>query len=134
MSLLGRSVFGDLFLSDPAGQVFWLQVDIGKFTQVANSESEFLELAQTEQKQQEWFAAAGEQAAASNGLVPTSDQCIGFSVPVVLAVATGRPNRPYVADIYEVVSFLGDINRQIADLPDGAQIQLRIEPEPGSAL
>jgi|SRR5579864_842352 len=113
-----KNAFGDLFLRDPSGQVFRLQVDIGKLTEVADS-----------QERDEWFSANDEQVASLKGLKPNAEQCIAFSIPIVIA-ERGRPNPPYVANIYEHLSFLGDLNRQISNLPDGAKIQLRIEPKP----
>jgi hypothetical protein len=37
MSLLARNVFGELFMQDEAGAVFWLNTTIGKLTKAANS-------------------------------------------------------------------------------------------------
>ena len=132
LSLLARNMFGDLFLRDASGQIFRLQIDIGKFDKVADSEDQFFELVQTEQKSEEWFATIDERTAASKGLAPSAEQCIAFSIPTVLAAKTDRPNPPYVGNIYEVVSSLGSVNRQISDLPDGAEVKLRVEPEPSS--
>jgi len=64
------------------------------------------------------------------GLNPGMSQCIGFSVPAVFAEG-GRPETAYVADLYDYVSFLGDLHRQILDLRDGSQVQLRVNlPKP----
>jgi hypothetical protein len=32
----------------------------------------------------------------------------------------------YVADLYEYVSFLGNIHHQMANLPDGSKVRLRV--------
>jgi hypothetical protein len=128
LSLIARNAFGDLFLRDDTGAVLWLDVAIGKLTKVANSEMQFQELAATNEKREKWFAEADEQAAAARGLKPNATQCIGFSVPLVLS-QSGSPDSPYVADLYEHVSFLGDVNRQISSLPDGAKVRLVIEPK-----
>jgi hypothetical protein len=45
MTLLARSAFGDLFLRDESGEVFRLDVAVGRLTEVADSEAEFRELA-----------------------------------------------------------------------------------------
>jgi hypothetical protein len=126
MALVARNAFGDLFLRDESGHVHQLDVAIGKLTKVAASEQEFRELALTSERQEEWFAVTDEKAAIARGLAPSETQCIGFSVPLVFA-ESGSPDTAYVADLYEHVSFLGDLNRQISDLPDGAKVQLRIE-------
>jgi hypothetical protein len=74
-----------------------------------------------------WFAEKDEQMLTLKELVPDKNQCIGFDIPLVLS-ADGRARKPYLIDIYEDVSFLGDLNRQIAEVPDGGKIALRIKP------
>ena len=63
------------------------------------------------------------KAAKERGLIPGDGQCIGFSTPVVFAEAGGLDSA-YIADLYEHVSFLGDIHHQISTLPDGAKVRL----------
>ena len=89
MSLVARNVFGDLFLRDQDGQIHQLDVAIGKLLKVADSETQFKELATS--KREEWFAESDEFAAAAKGLKPNLTQCIGFSVPLALR---SRPSKP----------------------------------------
>ena len=126
MTLLARSAFGDLFLRDESGEVFGLDVAAGKLTKIADSEAEFRELAASQEKRAEWFRESAEQSALARGLKPDATQCIGFSVPIIFA-ESGSPDTPYVADLYEHISFLGDLNRQISSLPDGAKVRLRVK-------
>jgi hypothetical protein len=126
MTLVARNAFGDLFLRDKTGEVYRLQVAVGKLSKVADSEAQFHEGAAA--KREEWFAEGDESTAAARGLKPNATQCIGFGVPLVFREG-GTPDTPYVADLYEHVSFLGDLNRQIADLPDGAKVRLVIAPK-----
>ncbi len=46
--------------------------------------------------------------------------------PLIFA-ESGSPDTPYVADLYENISFLGDLNRQISSLPDGAKVRIRVK-------
>ena len=128
--LITRSAFGDLFLRDEEGKVFWLDVAIGSFSQVAESETQFFFLCEDTNKLDEWFAVTDARAATERGLVPGPRECIGFSVPLVFREA-GSPDTPYVIDIYENVGFLGDLHRQIATLPDGASVKLIVEKMAG---
>jgi len=128
MSLVARNAFGDLFLRDQAGQIHRLDVGIGKLLKVADSEAQFRELATS--KREEWFAESDEVAAAVKGLKPNLTQCVGFSVPLVFRSGSTSPNKPYVADLYEHIAFLGDINQQIAKVPNGAKVQLVIGEKP----
>jgi len=81
MALVARNAFGDLFLRDEIGEVYRLDVAIGKLIKIADSEAQFRELAAV--KRQDWFAETDELAAAARGLIPNATQCIGFSVPLV---------------------------------------------------
>jgi hypothetical protein len=127
MALVARTAFGDLFLRDDTGSVFWLKVQVGQLAKVADSEQGFRELVGAGNKRDEWFAETDEQAAAGRGMVPRGFQCIGFKMPLIFAESS--PNAPYLADLYEYVSFLGDLNRQISKLSDGSKVRLRVQPD-----
>jgi hypothetical protein len=94
----------------------------GKLNKVSNSHAEFQEMAETTEKRREWFVEQEAVAYAQRGLVPGSTQCIGFGVPAVFAEG-GSHDAAFVTDIYEHVSFLGDLHRQIASLPDGSKVR-----------
>ena len=127
VQLIARSAFADLFLRNESGQVFRLDVAIGKLSKVADSEAELRALAGTREKREEWFAETDEKAAAGRGLVPAPTQCIVFGVPLVFA-ESGSPQTPYIVDVYEHISFRGDLNRQISSLPDGSKVRLQVKP------
>jgi hypothetical protein len=114
MTLIGRNAYADLFLKDDSGEIYQLDVAVGKLAKVAGSEAQFRELAATPER----------------GLKPNATQCIGFSVPLVFAQGGSPSNTPYVVDLYEHVSFLGDLHRQISDVPDGGKVRLVIAPKP----
>ena len=126
MGLVAKSAFGDLFLHDETGKVFKLDIAIGKLTEVAQSETEFRKLACTKEKREEWFAESDELAAMERGLKPDQDQCIAFKIPIVFTEG-GSPDNAYVGSLYERASFLGDLNRQLSQLPDGSKVRLRIQ-------
>jgi hypothetical protein len=124
--LLARNAFGDLFLRKESGRVFKLNASIGQLTEITESEERFRTLAVTHEKRQEWFAEDDELSAAQQGLRPNAHQCIGFKIPIMFS-ESGRPGDAYIADLYEYVSFLGDINRQVSELPDGAKVKLVVK-------
>jgi hypothetical protein len=126
LSLVARNAFGDLFLQDDGGNIMWLDVAIGRVTHVANSCETFRAYIATEELRKRWFAVRDETQAASRGLAPGLEQCIGFSIPLVFA-ESGYTENPYVADLYDHVSFLGDLHRQVAELPEGAKVKLVIK-------
>ena len=131
MSLLARNVFGELFLQSEAGAVLWLNTTTGKLNKVAATKAEFLEMAETSQKRQEWFVEQEATAYANRGLIPSSSQCIGFGVPAVF-VEGGTTETAFVADLYEHISFLGDLHQQLSTLRDGSKVRLRIGPKPAT--
>ena len=126
LTVIRRNAFGDLFLRDEAGRVHMLDVGSGVFTLIAESVSEFTELAKTPERREEWFAEREVNAAAERGLVPGPGQCIGFYPPVVFAESKGASAR--VIDLYDNVGWLGDMHRQIATLPDGAKVRIVVQP------
>jgi hypothetical protein len=125
MSLLAKNLYGELFLMDETGIVLWLDTTVGKLSEVANSKAQLLEMAETSQKRQEWFVEQEAEVYAGRGLVPSPSQCIGFGVPAVFAEG-GTPDTAFVADIYEHVSFLGDLHQQLSASPDGSKVRLRV--------
>ena len=127
LTVIQRNVLGDLFLRDEAGRVHMLNVGFGDFILIAESVFEFTELAKTPERHEEWFAEREASAAAVRGLVPGPGQCIGFYPPVVSAECDGL-NSAYVTDLYDNVGWLGDMHRQIAALPDGANVRIVVQP------
>ena len=126
MKLVARTAFGDLFLRDESNAVFRLDAGVGEFTKIANSEEEFRKLAASAEKREEWLAESDERAALNTGLRLTATQGIGFSIPLVFKEARER-TKPYVVDVYELVSFLGDLGRQLSDSQDGTKVHLKIK-------
>lgn len=124
VTLIACNAFGHLFLRDESGKVLKLDVWVGQLTEVSPSEEKF-RVAAAGGKGAEWFKEEDERAAGEQGLVPGSNQCIGFKIPLMFA-ESGRSGNAYAADLYEQVSFLGDLNRQVATLPDGAKIKLKV--------
>jgi hypothetical protein len=128
--LIARNAFGDLFLRDEGGRVLKLDVSLGQLTVVAESVEQFLSMARTHEKNQDWFASDDERRFANMGLIPGEEECIAFKIPLVFRESGATPNNPYLGNLYEYVSFLGSIHRQVASLPDGAKVRLRFEKEP----
>ena len=128
--LVARNGFGDLFLRTVGGKVMWLNIGSGALSQVAESESSFEDSLRDPAKRETWFAEQRLETLAERGLRPNDFQCIGFKMPVVFAESANFPNNAYVADLYEQVSFLGDLHLQIADSPNGAKVRLRVGQPP----
>jgi hypothetical protein len=128
-ALVARNAFGDLFLRTGDGKIVWLDVGGGERSEVTASEIEFYESLQDSDKRLVWMAEADFETAKSKGLVPNDNLCIGFKTPIVFAESGSIPNNPYLAELYDHIAFLGDLHRQIRDVPDGAKVRLRIDRE-----
>jgi hypothetical protein len=124
VTLIARNAFGDLFLRDDSGTILKLDVAVGRIEKVAESEAMFRELASTIENRKKWFAEDDEMAAVDRGLKANAHQCIAFKIPLQFAEG-GTPTSAYLADLYEQVSFLGDLNRQTSHLPEGSKVSLR---------
>lgn len=133
VTLLARNGFGDLFLRTVEGKVIWLNVGSGTVSDVADSESTFRDLLNDPAKRELWLAEQSLETLAERGLRPNEFQCIGFSVPVVFAESANVSNNGYIADLYEQVSFLGNLHRQIANLPNGAKVRLKVDQPPSQS-
>ena len=127
LKLVARNAFADLFLADESGKVMRLDVAVGKLELVADSNAQFRELAKNPENREQWFTETDQHVFAAKGLIPNETQCIAFDIPLVFADTTGRSRKPYIANIYEQVSFLGDINQQIKDVPDGGKVTLKVK-------
>jgi hypothetical protein len=127
LALEARNAFGDLFLSTPDGRIFWLQVDIGNISEIAVSKSHLLDLLKLDENRETWLAEKDAIAFAERGIWPNETQCIGFKTPLIFAESDNCPDNAYVADLYEQVSFLGDLNKQLVAYPDGTKVKLVIK-------
>jgi hypothetical protein len=127
LSLVARNAFGDLFLANASGEVLWLEIAAGRLTRIASSRSQFFKLLERMENLEAWLAESDAKAASGRGLQPGLTQCIGFRIPLAFAESRELPDNAYIADLYEHVSFLGDMHRQIASIPEGGKIRLRIQ-------
>jgi hypothetical protein len=130
VTLVARNGFGDMFLRTNERNILWLNVGGGTLTEIAESELGFEHSLAESAKRELWFAEQQLAAFAERGLKPNALQCIGFKTPVVLAESRSVPDNAYVADLYEHVSFLGDLHRQIADAPNGGKVRLKVGQPP----
>jgi hypothetical protein len=62
----------------------------------------------------------------TRGLIPDVGQCIGFKTPLVFAESSD-PDNAYITDIYDHVSFLGDLHLQISGLPEGTKVRIHVK-------
>ena len=125
--------FGDLFLEDDQGRVQWLDVTSGTISALATSASEFQEEGKNTANRNGWFLEELAGRAEQKGFRPGKGQCVGYKIPSVFKESSNAIENMYVADLYEYVSFMGDIHRQMRDVPDGGKVRIRTEGDPGQS-
>jgi hypothetical protein len=128
--LLAVNAFGDLFLEDAQGAVHRLDVAGGTISVVASSSIEFRGAAGDAIQKAEWFLEDHAERAEQRGYKPVKGQCVGAKTPWIFKESADVKDNIYVADLYEYVSFMGDIHRQARDAREGGQIRLRVRRHP----
>jgi hypothetical protein len=127
--LVPINAFGDLFLQNQDDTIFKLDVSAGLLVPISDSLENFHTEARKRENQKAWFLLDIE-ANEQDGYHLNPEQCFGFKTPVVFKESGDRPDNVYVADLYECVSFLGDLHEQLRDQPDGAKVHLNIGKRP----
>lgn len=115
------SALGDLFLADAIGRIHWLDVGTGRLTLIAGNLEEFDELQKQPAYAEEWFVPELVDAILESGVRLEPGQCLSYKVPPVLG---GRmiPSNFERTDLAVHLEILGQIHKQIKDLPPGTPI------------
>jgi hypothetical protein len=115
----------DLIIVDSDGVVRFVDVSAGSIEMIASSREEFFSVVDRLGNGENWFALSLVDECVESGLILTPSRCYGLAIPSVLGGAYAIENLRSV-DIRDYLNFLADVHKQIADLPDGAQIELRV--------
>jgi hypothetical protein len=122
MRLLLVSAIGDMFLADPAGQVFWLETGSGQLQKIAASNDQFQQLRQQPQNADQWFIPRLVGDLITSGVRLAPGQCYSYKKPPILGGQIELSNfQP--TDLSVHFSILGQIHRQVKDLPPGTKIK-----------
>ena len=78
----------------------------------------------------DWFLEDVAEQAEQKGFRPGKRQCIGFKIPRVFKQSADMPENMYVADLSDFVPLMGDLHRQINNVPDGGKVRIKIQPGP----
>jgi hypothetical protein len=123
--VVGENDFGNLMIKDNQDQ-FWRLCPEDLYCKVvAKNRSELDELSQNKEFLHDWYMTSlVEQAKTQLGLLrPGFKYCL--KTPGVLGGEYGGSNLETIA-LCELVAASGYIAREIVDLPDGAQVRLKI--------
>ncbi|MGH7954286.1 MAG: T6SS immunity protein Tdi1 domain-containing protein [Limisphaerales bacterium] len=121
MQLLLVSAIGDMFLADSAGLVFWLDIGTGQLQQIATSVDEFQQLRQQHDHADQWFIPLLVGDLITSGVRLSPGQCYSYKKPPILGGAI-EPANFQPTDLSVHFSVLGQIHRQVKNLPPGTKI------------
>jgi hypothetical protein len=122
---LFATALGDLFLTDTAGAIWWLDVGMGELSAVAASVDEFERIVTDGEKRAFWFGEVLVDQLRAVGQLLLPMECYSYwKLPVL-----GGDFVPSNYTIYPVVrhfSIWGPIHEQIRHLPDGATVTFKV--------
>jgi hypothetical protein len=116
---------GDALLRDPEdGSVHFLNTISATIERVAESDAEFELFVAEEDNAREWLLTPLVDELALRGTSPGTDQCFHFKIPPVLG-GVARPENMVVIGLTDRFGGMGQVMRQINDLPEGTQVVIR---------
>lgn len=127
MELLLISSIGDMFLSNVAGNIFWLDTGTGKLQEIASSVADFKQFIQQRECADKWFVPQLVGDLITSGVRLLPGQCYSYKVPPFLGGELAVDNFT-PTDLSVHFSVLGQLYRQVKDLPAGTKISdIKIE-------
>jgi hypothetical protein len=121
--------FGDLFLILEDGSVHLLDVGGGSLTRLAEGREDFCRQVDEGDNANQWLMIPLVDRVVAAGLGLEPGQCYGYKIPPVLGGGYTVENT-VVLPVAEHIGFCGSLHHQIADVPDGGQVVLRVGDDP----
>jgi hypothetical protein len=119
--LLLVSTIGDMFLAGSNGQVLRLDTGTGQLQQIASSVDEFQQLRQQPDSVDQWFIPHLVGDLISSGVRLSPGQCYSYKKPPIFGGEIQSANFEPM-DLAVHFSVLGQIHKQVKDLPPGTKI------------
>lgn len=112
---------GDVFLRLPDGVVAFLDTYTGTCELVAPSYEVWKEMLGDAERKEAWFRGGLIEELRAAGLSRTPGQCFSPLVPQIVS-GSWQPSNFHACDLLIHLSTLGQIHRQVKDLPPGTKI------------
>ena len=121
------SKIGGIFLKVSSGEVLWLDTATALVEQATSTVDEFHEACRSKPEVvDEWFLPALVERLHEAGKVAGPGECYGFTILPVFAEGKYTPENMFVLPTREQLVGVADIHKQLADLPDGASVQVQV--------
>jgi hypothetical protein len=115
---------GDVFYVGADEAIYWLQIDLGESTQVADNLEQFERLLHNEAMADEWFLPGLIEKLLQAGKVLQPYQVYSYQQPPVIGGAYSVENiEPTNIDVH--FAFSGQFFEHIKDLPNGTKVRFK---------
>jgi hypothetical protein len=125
IEVVGDNDFGNLIIKDEDGKYWRLCPEDCYCKVIANSRAELDVLSTDQEFLHDWYMSALVSLAVDQCGPLADGRKYCLKIPGILGGAYGGDNLA-TAQQAELVRFSGDVARQIEELPDGAQVKLRV--------
>jgi hypothetical protein len=119
------SSIGDMFVKNNHNNVFWLHIGSGEFEKVANTVEEFDHKLQDDEQVNEWFMIHLVDEIKNSGKELIQGKLYSYSKLPIIGGSYSADNF-YLLGIAEHFSVMGDIHKQLKDLPDGTEVIIKV--------
>jgi hypothetical protein len=125
--VVAENAFGNLIVRAADGAYWRIRPEDLSCEKVARDRDEFAALSRREGFRIDWeMSRLVEQARQKLGPMPAG-RCYCLKVPAVLGGRYDEANMGTIS-LAELIAFSGELAEQLKDVPDGAQVRLRIVP------
>lgn len=121
-SILLVTKFGEVFVSNDNGEVWFLSTSNGSFDKVAESKEEFLDQLCDIEKLEYYFMPKVISVLNEAGMKLSEGECFGFHVPCIFEECTFDPGNFKQVQIEEYLIALGDMLYELQGMPDGGEV------------
>jgi len=124
-ALVMQNEFGNVIFADDEGQYWRICPEELSCEVIAADRDDFARLQNSSEFAEDWAMSALTEEARGVLGVPPAARCYCLKIPATVGGAYAADNIGTI-DRGELISFAGDMAKQIDGLPDGAEIELKV--------
>ena len=117
--------FGDMIVVLEDGSVHYMDFSANEMRRIAENREDFIEKIGDAANANDWLMIPLVDACVAAGKTLPAGKCYNLTIPGVLG-GKYEVNNIAAVPLSEYYGFLADLHRQIKELPDGAQVKLKI--------